>query len=47
VCPAASAVALHTAVSHSHLKIVDDAGHASTEKGIAAGLRAATDRLVV
>ena len=46
VCPAASAVALHKAIPHSHLQIVDDAGHASTEKGIAAGLRVATDALV-
>jgi proline iminopeptidase len=46
VCPAASAVALHKAIPHSRMKIVDDAGHASTEKGIAAGLRAATDGLL-
>ena len=46
VCPAASAVAVARAVPHSHLQIVDDAGHSSGEPGIAAGLRAATDALV-
>jgi proline iminopeptidase len=46
VCPAVSAVALHRAIPHSRLNIVNDAGHASTEPGIETGLRAATDRLL-
>jgi proline iminopeptidase len=46
VCPAASAVELHGAIPHSKLHIVADAGHASTEPGIAAGLKAATDELL-
>jgi proline iminopeptidase len=46
VCPAASAIAVARAVPHSHLQIVDTAGHSSGEPGIAKGLRAATDALV-
>jgi proline iminopeptidase len=46
VCPAASAVELHRAVPHSHLQIVDDAGHSSGEPGIAAGLKAAVKELL-
>jgi proline iminopeptidase len=46
VCPAASAVALSRAIPHSHLQIVDDAGHSAGEPGIAAALRAATDSLI-
>jgi proline iminopeptidase len=45
VCPAASAIAVANTVPHSHLQIVDDAGHSAGEPGIAAGLRAATDAL--
>lgn len=46
VCPAASAVELAGVIPHSRLQIVADAGHASTEPGIAAGLRTATDDLL-
>jgi proline iminopeptidase len=41
VCPVASAVALHRAIPHSLLTIVPDAGHAASEPGIAAALKAA------
>jgi proline iminopeptidase len=45
VCPMASATALHRAVPHSHLVIVLDAGHASSEPGIAAALKEAVTRV--
>ena len=44
VCPPASAWRLHQAWPGATLQIVEDAGHAATEPGIAAALVAATDR---
>jgi proline iminopeptidase len=46
VCPAASAISLSQAIPHSHLKIVEDAGHSAGEPGIAAALRAAVKSLL-
>lgn len=46
VCPVASAVALHRAIPHSRLTIVPDAGHASTEPGIAVELKRAVQSLL-
>jgi len=44
VCPMESAWALHRAWPEAELVVVPDAGHAAREPGIAAALRAATDR---
>jgi proline iminopeptidase len=44
VCPAESAWALHRAWPEANLHIVDDAGHASSEKGIASALVSATEK---
>jgi proline iminopeptidase len=44
VCPATSAWDLHRAWPEAEMVIVPDAGHAAREPGIAAALRAATDR---
>jgi proline iminopeptidase len=41
VCPADSAYMLHEAIPHSRLVVVPDAGHASSEPGIARALRLA------
>lgn len=46
VCPVSSAIALHRAIPHSRLMIVPDAGHASSEPGIAAALREAVSALL-
>lgn len=43
ICPAASAIALSTAIPHATLTVVPDAGHAASEPGIAKALRQATD----
>ena len=44
ICPPATAVRLHHAWPGSRLTMVDDAGHAASEPGIAAALVAATER---
>jgi proline iminopeptidase len=44
VCPARSAWDLKQAMPHAELKIIADAGHASSEPGIVDGLIASTDR---
>lgn len=44
VCPPATAYRLHQAWPESQLKIVEDAGHAALEPGIAAALVAATEQ---
>lgn len=44
VCPPRSAYALHQAWPEASLKIVDDAGHAAFEPGIASALVAATEQ---
>jgi proline iminopeptidase len=44
VCPMESAWALHRAWPEAELVVVPDAGHSAKEPGIAAALRAATDR---
>lgn len=46
VCPTMSAWELHKAWPEADLRIVPDAGHASTEPGIAAALVEATDRFI-
>jgi proline iminopeptidase len=44
VCPAVSAWRLHQAWPEAILQIIDDAGHAGFEPGIASALVAATER---
>jgi proline iminopeptidase len=44
VCPARSAWDLKKAMPHAELKIIGDAGHASSEAGIIDALVEATDR---
>ena len=44
VCPAESAWELHKRWPEAELKIIDDAGHSLSEKGITSALIAATDR---
>lgn len=45
VCPAASAAALHAAIPSSKLIMVPNAGHATTEPGMARALHSATDQM--
>jgi proline iminopeptidase len=44
ICPLENAWALHRALPRSELVIVPDGGHSAFEPGVAAALRAATDR---
>jgi len=44
ICPLQSAWELHHAWPNSDFQVIDDAGHAAFEPGIAAALVAATDR---
>ena len=46
VCPAASAVALASAIPRARLELIEGAGHAMTEPAIMRALRAATDSFV-
>ena len=45
VCKCASAVELHQALPHSHLTIVEDAGHSGTEKGTSKALVSALKQI--
>ena len=44
ICPVENAWCLHRCLPQSELVIVDDGGHSAFEPGVAAALRAATDR---